>query len=77
MILGPEGHPIDKDRSQVAKQNPGNWFNMNPIHCLRSRQRPRAALKVYFPRYLHQHDPPCIFYQIGKDLDPLFRAEKL
>lgn len=22
---------------QVAKSNPGNWFNMNPIHCLRSR----------------------------------------
>ncbi|CAK9076951.1 unnamed protein product [Durusdinium trenchii] len=39
---------------QVAKMNPGNWFNMNPIHCLRSR-------------YVHQHDPPCIFYQIGKE----------
>eukprot|EP00913_Durusdinium_trenchii_P003218 g2976.t1 len=23
---------------QVAKMNPGNWFNMNPIHCLRSRR---------------------------------------
>ncbi|CAL1138982.1 unnamed protein product [Cladocopium goreaui] len=27
---------------------------MNPIHCLRSR-------------YVHKHDPPCIFYQIGKE----------
>lgn len=22
---------------EVARTNPGNWFNMNPIHCLRSR----------------------------------------
>lgn len=35
VVLSPLGlcilHP------QVAKSNPGNWFNMNPIHCLRSR----------------------------------------
>mmetsp|Transcript_24831 Transcript_24831/g.66363 ORF Transcript_24831/g.66363 Transcript_24831/m.66363 type:complete len:748 (-) Transcript_24831:141-2384(-) len=31
-----------------------NWFNSNPVHCLRSR-------------YLYQHDPPHVFYQPGRE----------
>lgn len=49
-----EHRTAESSYEEVASTNPGNWFNMNPIHCLRSR-------------YVHKHDPPCIFYQIGKE----------
>ncbi|CAE7221893.1 unnamed protein product, partial [Symbiodinium sp. KB8] len=53
--LGRTAHvPAMQRYSEVAKIFPGNFFNMNPVHCLRSR-------------YLHNHQPPCIFYQIGKE----------
>ncbi|CAE7752976.1 unnamed protein product [Symbiodinium sp. CCMP2592] len=53
--LGRTAHvPAMQRYSEVAKIFPGNFFNMNPVHCLRSR-------------YLHNHHPPCIFYQIGKE----------
>ncbi|CAJ1413115.1 unnamed protein product [Effrenium voratum] len=53
--LGRAHHePAAQRYEQVAKVFPGNWFNTNPMHCLRSR-------------YVHQHKPPCIFYQIGKE----------
>ena len=61
---------------QVAKIFPGNFFNMNPVHCLRSRpseSRLAGAVKsggctdITRWRYLHDDQPPCIFYQIGKD----------
>lgn len=38
---------------EVAKQSPANWFNVNPVHCLRSQ-------------YLHQHEPCCMFYEKGR-----------
>jgi hypothetical protein len=31
-----------------------NWFNANPVHCLRSR-------------YLYRHEPPHVFYQPGRE----------
>jgi len=39
---------------EIAMVRPANYFNTNPIHCLRSR-------------YLHLHDPPCNFYVSGKE----------
>jgi len=31
-----------------------NWFNANPVHCMRSR-------------FIYQHDPPHVFYQPGRE----------
>merc|ERR1719188_254223 len=31
-----------------------NWFNANPVHCIRSR-------------YLYEHSPPHVFYQPGRE----------
>jgi hypothetical protein len=38
----------------VARALPANYFNTNPIHCLRSK-------------YIKKADPPCIFYRIGRE----------
>jgi len=40
--------------SDAATHTPANWFTVNPVHCLRSQ-------------YIHEHDPPCIFYVKGKE----------
>eukprot|EP00932_Pfiesteria_piscicida_P018386 SRR837773.5239.p1 GENE.SRR837773.5239~~SRR837773.5239.p1 ORF type:complete len:498 (-),score=52.02 SRR837773.5239:90-1583(-) len=42
------------DYGEHASERPGNWFNTNVVHALRSR-------------YIHQHDPPCIYYERGKE----------
>eukprot|EP00746_Dinoflagellata_sp_MGD_P023548 gnl/MRDRNA2_/MRDRNA2_155186_c0_seq1.p1 gnl/MRDRNA2_/MRDRNA2_155186_c0~~gnl/MRDRNA2_/MRDRNA2_155186_c0_seq1.p1 ORF type:complete len:929 (+),score=101.84 gnl/MRDRNA2_/MRDRNA2_155186_c0_seq1:38-2824(+) len=39
---------------EVAEVSACSWFTSNPIHCLRSK-------------YIHGHDPPCIFYKQGKE----------
>lgn len=38
----------------TAKQRPANYFNTNPIHCLRSK-------------YVYNEDIPCIFFRQGKE----------
>jgi len=40
--------------SEVGAQKPANYFNTNPINCLRSQ-------------YVYKHDPPCVAYRIGKE----------
>jgi len=39
---------------QLASEKPANYFNTNPVNCLRSK-------------YVYKHNPPCIFYKIGKE----------
>jgi len=46
-----ERKPSYKD---IARTLPANYFNTNPVHCLRSR-------------YLHRQEPPCQFYINGKE----------
>lgn len=51
---GPEG-PRDLITYQVvAERFCCNWFNANPVHCIRSR-------------YLYQHEPAHVFYQPGRE----------
>jgi len=38
----------------LAKQKPANYFNTNPINCLRSK-------------YIYKHNPPCIYFSVGKE----------
>lgn len=47
---GSIGDRIDYQRA--AKLYPANWFNTNPVHCLRSR-------------YIQRHSPPFIFFERG------------
>mmetsp|Transcript_1681 Transcript_1681/g.3762 ORF Transcript_1681/g.3762 Transcript_1681/m.3762 type:complete len:128 (+) Transcript_1681:2-385(+) len=44
----------DVPYSQVAPHFPGNWFSVNPVHCLRSK-------------YVHGHVAPCAYYLKGKE----------
>merc|ERR1719183_2489130 len=39
---------------EVAKSTAGSWFDVNPVHCLRSK-------------YIHKHKPHCRFLSVGKD----------
>jgi len=50
-------HERDKDKvpyEQTAARTCCNWFNANPVHCIRSR-------------YLYQHEPSHVFYQPGRE----------
>lgn len=39
---------------KVGAEKAASFFNTNPVHCLRSK-------------YIYKHDPPCVFYRIGKE----------
>jgi hypothetical protein len=38
----------------VAQRIPASWFNLNPVHVLRSR-------------YIYKHNPPCDYFVLGKE----------
>jgi len=40
--------------AQVCKEYAANWFNTNPVHCLRSK-------------HVYEHSPPFVYYQVGKE----------
>jgi len=44
----------EESYTEVARRQPGNWFTLNPVHCLRSL-------------YLHVHVKPCIYNIPGKE----------
>lgn len=46
--------PDAKTYREVAKTVPGNWFTVNPVHCLRSK-------------FVYRHSPPCSYYRIGAE----------
>merc|ERR1712014_294213 len=53
--LGRAEHlPTAERYEEVASKVPANFFNSNPIHCLRSA-------------YVHRHTPPCVPYRLGKE----------
>eukprot|EP00927_Polykrikos_kofoidii_P021951 TRINITY_DN20640_c0_g1_i1.p1 TRINITY_DN20640_c0_g1~~TRINITY_DN20640_c0_g1_i1.p1 ORF type:complete len:1093 (-),score=115.13 TRINITY_DN20640_c0_g1_i1:145-3423(-) len=43
-----------KTYAEAAARTPYNWFNSNPVQCLRSK-------------YIYMHSPPCSFHQLGKE----------
>lgn len=53
---GSERHyrPNAKTYREVAKTVPGNWFTVNPTHCLRSK-------------FVYRHSPPCSYFQPGAE----------
>lgn len=44
----------DKSYRECAAEIAPNYFNTNPVHCLRSK-------------YIHRQDPPCIYCMKGKE----------
>eukprot|EP00927_Polykrikos_kofoidii_P044305 TRINITY_DN38305_c0_g1_i1.p1 TRINITY_DN38305_c0_g1~~TRINITY_DN38305_c0_g1_i1.p1 ORF type:complete len:1037 (+),score=98.89 TRINITY_DN38305_c0_g1_i1:127-3237(+) len=40
--------------ADAAAGTPMNWFNANPVHCLRSH-------------FIHQDSPPCVWYVPGRE----------
>lgn len=47
-------HLTEGQYAEIGRQLPANYFNTNPVNCLRSR-------------YIYKHEPPCIFYRVGKE----------
>jgi len=45
---------VKRPYRDVAQEIPANYFNVNPVHCLRSK-------------YVHHHEPPCVPYVRGKE----------
>jgi hypothetical protein len=53
--LLPKEEPVSEvTYRECSKDTACNWFNSNPVHVLRSR-------------YIHDHDPPFIFFMQGKE----------
>lgn len=57
--LVPRWSEVESDHQEIryveeAKRNPCNWFNANPVYCLRSK-------------YIYQHSPPCNLFAPGKE----------
>jgi hypothetical protein len=57
--LVPKLLPADEEVSEVSyatfqKHHACNWFNSNPVHCLRSA-------------FLHNHSPPYLYFVRGKE----------
>jgi len=48
------GEQTEVSYEEVAKTCAANFFNMNPVHCLRSK-------------FIHKQSPPCVFYAKGKE----------
>lgn len=46
--------PDAKTYREVAKTVPGNWFTVNPTHCLRSK-------------LIYRHSPPCTYFHPGAE----------
>lgn len=40
--------------ANIGRNRPANYFNTNPVNCLRSK-------------YIYNDDPPCIYYRVGKE----------
>jgi hypothetical protein len=53
----------EKPYVEVAVMTPGNWFNDNPVHCVRSK-------------FLHHQAKPCVYYVKGKE-NLVHRDERL
>lgn len=45
---------FDSTYKTIAKRKPANYFNTNPVHCLRSK-------------HFYKHTPECVFYRVGKE----------
>merc|ERR1719310_2701029 len=58
-----DGHNEEVHYATTAEQYPCNWFNSNPVHCLRSR-------------YIHKHEVPCVKFENGRNY-LLLKNEKL
>jgi hypothetical protein len=39
---------------EVGARKPANYFNTNPVHCLRSK-------------YVYNNEPPCVFFRLGRE----------
>lgn len=50
----PAQSPRDAPYRDCAANKACNWWNANPVHCLRSK-------------FIHQHDPPHIYHVYGKE----------
>merc|ERR1719277_2983788 len=44
----------EKTFAAHAAEVPGNWFNTNPVNCLRSK-------------HIYNHSPPCLYVEPGKE----------
>jgi len=47
-------HNTDIPYEEIAEKEPCNWFNANPVFCLRSK-------------YFYRHGTPCSLFQPGKE----------
>eukprot|EP00929_Paragymnodinium_shiwhaense_P112988 TRINITY_DN81252_c0_g1_i1.p1 TRINITY_DN81252_c0_g1~~TRINITY_DN81252_c0_g1_i1.p1 ORF type:complete len:1089 (-),score=243.62 TRINITY_DN81252_c0_g1_i1:159-3425(-) len=49
-----EGHDFEVAYESSASEVACNWFNSNPVHCLRSK-------------YIHNHETPCVKFENGRN----------
>jgi hypothetical protein len=53
-IMKEEEEAAEGFYQHIAEREPSNYFNTNPVNCLRSK-------------YIYDHSPPCMPYRIGKE----------
>lgn len=53
-FANPDHEPSAKSWDEFSQMAPRSWFNMNPVHCLRSK-------------FIYKHNPPCSYYVQGKE----------